>query len=405
MAAAPPSLPLVLGAAAAAEDAPEEGDEEGRLTRRPVLRRLPGGEGADIDWHELLHLVLVPPSPALGESCQPLAGEVAASQRGERGGNDDGKAKALEGRSDTFEVLTSFAALWLYAFLFVGVELWCLCFVGESFFGILTGGTLMSLREPQGFKTLCHVLGGSAMWVLGFVQIIFRRWRKGPLAWIHRFGGKLFLFLWFGIVAPTATYLALNISVGRTKAQIMMTLAAMVTLDTTLFASYYFWRAWVVARRRLRGAESLALHGRAMRVGLLFTMIQLTQRPLQLVLILVRCSLLVAASLMPLSWLTMRWMLEEFVARCLDHHVVLAFTLILPYGILLMVLLDGPWSGIAQFLMELQPCDLEDFYGRSRPSKVELYLWRLRMPLYAVFRAFITHGWREDPLVGAAPEA
>ena len=178
---------------------------------------------------------------------------------------------------------------------------------GESFFGTLTGGVVESVRLSQGFFIRWHMFGGSAMWGLGGVQVALRRFRHGPLAWVHRLSGRAFLLLWGLLVGPTAFYLSLLVGVGEHRMQATMCGFAVAGMDTTVFAYYYFWRAYLVVRRRARGKESLALHGQAMRMGLTFTMLIIVQRPLQLFMISCR-GLLVASSAAlpafgPLGWL------------------------------------------------------------------------------------------------------
>mmetsp|Transcript_96358 Transcript_96358/g.223431 ORF Transcript_96358/g.223431 Transcript_96358/m.223431 type:complete len:270 (-) Transcript_96358:64-873(-) len=258
-----------------------------------------------------------------------------------------------------------------------------------------------------------HMCCGSAMWALGFVQIFFKRLRQKPLAWVHRNSGRLCLVLWCSVVGPTAAFLSLNIGAGPAQAHFFMSLFALMGLDTTLCAYYYFWRAFVIVRLKDLGDARLDLHSRAMRVGLGFTMLILIQRPMQLVFIGIRKVLLSLASVMPASPVPPSWeVLHSFVwttsmfvgsvgSVCLDQHVILSATTAMPLGVMLfagLFVIDGPRSRAGHWLMSLKPGEETAMFGSLEPGWFELVFWRLRVPAYIVLRMVVTRGWTQDPL-------
>ncbi|CAE8728480.1 unnamed protein product, partial [Polarella glacialis] len=251
---------------------------------------------------------------------------------------------------------------------------------------------VQSLTEGQGEPMRWHMLSGSAMWGLGFVQVVMRRWRQGPLAWVHRFCGRAFLLLWFVVVGPTAAFLGLFCGTGRLRSHFAMSLASIVYLDTTLNASWYFWAGWSVGRKRLRGSDSLKLHGKAMLTGLMFTMVIIQQRPTQFVVIWLRkWLLLMVGIILPVSW-------TEGVASFFDHHLILSITTVFPYGFVVPLMLDGPRSRLGVWAMRLTADDEVELFGRREPFTAELFFWRARVPLFVVLRAVVTDCWTRDPL-------
>jgi len=305
------------------------------------------------------------------------------------------------------EVLNSFDGhflnywlYWLAVCFFVVLQLLCFAGLGDSFFGVVTGGVVQSLSLSTGVAMTWHMCCGSVMWFLGFVQVFCGELRKGRLAWIHRASGRLLLVLWFIVVGPTAAYLSLYVGIGRARAQIIMTAFAITGVDTTLFASYYFWRGLLVARRQIRGKESFGLHGRAMRTGLLFTMLILFQRPLQFWVILFRYLILTAVSFAPSSpWelpASLAW-LRGLAIMASDHNVILSLTTVFPAGLMLL-LIDGPRSKIGHAIVGLKEGEEEEMFGSQLPSTIELTAWRLRVPVYLFARMLVTSGWTQDPV-------
>mmetsp|Transcript_57853 Transcript_57853/g.102791 ORF Transcript_57853/g.102791 Transcript_57853/m.102791 type:complete len:364 (-) Transcript_57853:21-1112(-) len=290
---------------------------------------------------------------------------------------------------------------WLCAMSFVTLELSCTVFTGDGLFGNLTGGVVESLRLDTGVPMLRHMLGGSLLWALGAFQCLGKRFRHGSLAWLHRTSGRIFLLLWLFVVGPTAAYLSLFCGIGPARAHVSMTFFAIISLDTTLFAYYYFWRAWLLIRRR-KGQE--ALHGQAMMAGLCFTMTILVQRPLQFLVIATRKILLLAAWASPDDWLWTKRNAEGIALNILDHHIGLAVTTAF-FGIMLLLTLDGPRSKIMVTAFPLTESMALDLFGSERPHVLELIFWRLRVPFYLLLRALVTNGWASDPIELMAAEA
>jgi len=287
-------------------------------------------------------------------------------------------------------------ALWLPALLFAFAQFVCVAITGDGLFGNLTGGVVESLRLVRtGGPMRWHLFGGGIMWALGVMQFVLKAFRHGRWAWIHRSIGKLFLCVWAFVVGPSAAYLSLFCGVGPANAQLTMMGFSVVSLDTTMFANYFFWRAWLVARRRSAGSSSLALHGKAMGVGVFFTMTIIFQRPLQFLGILVRQTMLnVAWNLPPwCSWI--RWIADALASSVLDHHVILSLTTLIyafpPF------LVDGPRSSAVVWALGLQKGECAELFGSDVPSRCELLFWRLRVPFYVFLRAIVTRCWTADP--------
>merc|ERR1712080_789193 len=103
-------------------------------------------------------------------------------------------------------------------------------------------------------------------------------------------------------------------------------MGSVVSLDTTVFAYYFFWRAWLVARRRANGSLIIDLHRKAMSAGTFMTFTILFQRPFQSIVIAFRKVLLLAAPAVPASWGWVQWVMEGVAVTLLDHNVVLSLT-------------------------------------------------------------------------------
>lgn len=298
-------------------------------------------------------------------------------------------------------IFLELSGYWIYVAAYVLAELGCWAFVGESFFGLLNGGAVESMRlaklQSQGLSMQLHVLGGSGLWFLGATQVLAKRWRSeaAGLAWLHRTLGRLFLLLWLFVAGPTAAHLSLFVGVGHNRMHGLMTAFTVTGLDTTLLAYYYFWRAWQIARHRARKSESLKLHGLAMRVGLIFTLLITYQRSFQLAVLALR-----HANLLLASWLDINIIhaYVDFLNRTvLDHHAVLSWTTLFPGG-LCPLLLDGPRSRVMVWFLGLKSHeDKLEFFGSLSPGSLEVFLWRARLPLYLALRALVTLGWTRDP--------
>jgi len=218
--------------------------------------------------------------------------------------------------------------LWVWALCWVSVQLGSFALTGDSFFGVLSGGVVQSLHLATGYRMTWHMLTGSLLWFLGFVQISGTSLRNGKLAWVHRWSGRLCLIVWFGIVGPTAFYLSLFVGTGKINAQFTMAAFAVTGMDTSVLASYYMWRALVVAFRQKRGRTSLGLHGRAMRLGMMFTMLILFQRPVQFMMICCRYIVLTVLSLLPASWTLPQSLifLKSWLDLAADYNSILSFS-------------------------------------------------------------------------------
>ncbi|CAJ1452018.1 unnamed protein product, partial [Effrenium voratum] len=163
------------------------------------------------------------------------------------------------------DMLAGTRVFWLAPGLFVAAQLAAFAWTGgeESFFGMVTGGVVESLSLDTGAIMRWHMFSASAMWALGAVQFLARRWRQGAWAPLHRGLGRLFLGLWFAVAGPSAFYLSLYSGTGPSNAQVAMTAFSVVSMETTVLAFYYFWKGWRVAVRRRLGAETWRLHKKA----------------------------------------------------------------------------------------------------------------------------------------------
>mmetsp|Transcript_40031 Transcript_40031/g.92890 ORF Transcript_40031/g.92890 Transcript_40031/m.92890 type:complete len:384 (+) Transcript_40031:46-1197(+) len=293
---------------------------------------------------------------------------------------------------------------WLWILGFAFLQLLCWMFTGDSLFGNFTGGILESFHLRTGLPMTWHMCCGSAMWALGFVQIFCKRLRHGSLAWVHRISGRLCLLLWCFVVGPTAAYLSLYVSAGPSQAHIFMTLFALMGMDTTLFAYYYMWRALVIIRCRELGEDRLDVHGRAMRVGIGFTMLILFQRPMQFMVMAFRKTVVLLAALLPplpASWGLLQAVLGG-MGLVLDHHVILSATTAFPMAGVLLIF-DGPRSRAGHWLLGIKTGEETVLFGSAEPGRGELLFWRLRLVGYLLLRAVVTRGWAEDPLAEDSP--
>uniref|UniRef100_A0A7S1WRA7 Uncharacterized protein n=1 Tax=Alexandrium catenella TaxID=2925 RepID=A0A7S1WRA7_ALECA len=318
-----------------------------------------------------------------------------------------GKHRAIPIHAAFTDFVLTNKALWLYTFGFIAVQLSFVAMTGDGFFGNLTGGVVESLRLTTGTSMTWHVFSGSALWSLAFVQIFLRQLRRGPLAWVHRASGRLYLLLWCFIVGPTSAYLSLVVGLGRAHAHFFMAMFALTGIDTTVFAYYYFWRALVVVRYRTNGEDSRDLHGRAMRTGSKFTMLILWQRSVQFLVIALRwliLSLLRVLSLPTLwagavaaGWIPafLRVLVEGVVALPFDHNVILSYTTVVPAAVML-GWVDGPRSSVLCWAMSLKESEVEALFGSREPGRFEKWAWRLRVPLYVALRVVAAQrGWIE----------
>ncbi|CAE8599111.1 unnamed protein product [Polarella glacialis] len=290
-------------------------------------------------------------------------------------------------------------AVWLCIAGFVAIQLGTYALTGDSFFGTITGGVVESLRLSTGVPMTWHMMTGSAMWTLGFVQIMLKNLRHGSLAWVHRLSGVMLLLLWFFVVGPTAAWLSLHVGVGNAGAQWAMMIFAVVGMDSTSWASYYMMRGLIVIRRRARGSASIDLHSRLMRMGLTLTMLILFQRPLQFIGICIRFFLQLLSYVFPTdSWLARG--LQGFVHHALDHNVILSVTTMHPQALLFFVF-DGPRSEIALILVGINPQDYDEMveaFGSAEPYLLEKLFWRLRYLLFFLLRYHVTNGFTVDPV-------
>lgn len=299
----------------------------------------------------------------------------------------------------TFEQTTQGLLLpwfWLLPLLFVSLQLGCFAVRGDSLFGTLTDGIVESLKlAVTGRAMTWHMCGASGMWALGAAQFLLKPLRHGRLACVHRFLGRAYLALWCSVVGPTAMYLSLYVGTGPIDAQLAMTAFSVVSLDTALFAYYFFWRGWCIARNRVNGAKSFDLHRKAMSSGIVFTMTILFQRPFQSLVIGLRGLLLHIASILPASWAWAQWASQGVALTLLDHNIGLAWTTCM-FGISIS-LIDGPRSWIVRLALGLDEDGACELYGSSEPRWVEVMFWRLRVPLYLALRAIVTRAWTIDP--------
>jgi len=285
--------------------------------------------------------------------------------------------------------------IWALAIVFVSATFICVILAGDTFFGLLTGGVVESLRLGTAVPMSRHMIGGSLMWGLGAFQFLGKGFRRGYLAWLHRLSGRVFLFLWCVVVGPTAAYLSTLTGVGPANAQIHGAIFCMVSLETTIMAYYFFLRAFLIARRRERGEASLVLHGQAMTLGILLTMTILAQRPIQFVLIGLRMLLLLIGSALPNSWSSMKSITEGVAIHILDHHRCLSQTTWL--GGMGVLFFDGPRAKVVRLVWPLDASSARDLFGSEKACMAELLFWRLRWPVYFLLRAYVTNGFSEDP--------
>lgn len=291
----------------------------------------------------------------------------------------------------SLHIFSKVKVYWILIGVWMLFELLSYVLAGDSFFGILTGGVVETLKKSQGRMMTWHMFAGAVMWGLCCFQVLGKKFRHGPLAILHRMSGRIMLLLWFFIVGPSAAYLSLIVGIGKQNLHFFMTLFALAGMDAVVIASYYFFRALLLIRR----GGSKDLHGRGMKVGMTFTMLITFQRPLQFFLIVIRKGIVLIAELMTLLLGTSA--AEDFVTAVLDHHGILSVSTVIGGGWFLFIILDGPWSTVMYWLAGLEDGEDEELLGSKQPSFLELVFWRTRLPLYLVLRAWVTEGFSIDP--------
>lgn len=286
---------------------------------------------------------------------------------------------------------------WWFPGTFVVVELGCLLGPRRtSLMALVTDGTYGVMEHSALMRV--HVWAAMVMWLLGAVQALGKGLRRSRPK-LHRALGVVFLLDWALIVGPTALYLSLYIQGDS----MFGTLSAMVLCDVTLLSYYFFWRAWRVARERVRGAKSLQLHGNLMGMGMLGTMSQLPQRLFMLIILFIRKS--ISESLLYFHC--------DRAAAGLRYWVTDQFAFGLSMvlgGAIVLFAVDGPrteYMNKGCLPREKYPLR-EGMFGETVEDELEMYpydvtkpsvrwKWRTRLFVYFVARGVVTSFWSEQP--------
>jgi len=287
---------------------------------------------------------------------------------------------------------------WAFTAVWVSAALGTWIISGDTLLGRLTGGVVESVPlakdHHMGLSIQGHIIGGSLLWFLGFVQVMGKWMRRDPrYAGWHRLSGRVFLLLFAFVVGPSAFHLSLFVGVGKEGMHLVMTFFSVLGMDTTVLAYYFFWRALQLARTRPSG-DALQLHGTAMHLGLALTMLIVFQRPLQVLVICFRQLCL---------WVLAPWagegsLIDVWSKSYFGHNAILSWTTVLGGAGVLPFLVDGPHSGISCFLIGAKTEEQRStFLGTSEPRPHVLLFWRLRFPLYLALRCAVTAGWTTDP--------
>ena len=172
----------------------------------------------------------------------------------------------------------------------------------------------------------------------------------------------------------------------------------------TALSYYFFYRAWRVARRRVQGAKSLALHGNLMGLGLVGTASQIPQRMIMAFLIAARGSLLAGMGLVGLS------ASSAWVRHWITDESCFGWSMFIGPGLTLM-LIDGPRSRLTK-QAALQMGDRREFHdpywGSTDAEEKEMYAydvdsarvrwqWRARLAAFVLARGAATAWWTEQP--------
>jgi hypothetical protein len=287
---------------------------------------------------------------------------------------------------------------------FICVQVASLALSSETFFGHLTGGEVQSLRVPvangdawRAFVLRVHIGSSIVMWTLAALQIEGVTPRHGSRAWLHRAAGKCCAALWFLAAGPTAFWLSLRSGTGAASAQLASAAFSLVSMEFVFFTTYFFARALVVIRARRRGARSVALHARLVKMALFCSASILWQRPLQLLVIAGRATAWRAAAALSAA---------DAAAGAppvlLDHAVVLSNTTVLTGGLLLPLCVDGPRARLFRRILGIgSRADVEEAFGSASASPLERWAWRLRTLVFLLLRFHVTGGFTRDP--AAAP--
>lgn len=280
--------------------------------------------------------------------------------------------------------------VWSMPLLYFVVQIVCMALSGESLVGYLSQ-ELDMLQRPSGTPFLIHLCSSAAMWILALAPRNRRNlWSQGA--------GLFLLLTWTLIAAPASVVLALAEGVGSARyGHVPSLITSMVLMDSTVFASYFFYRAWRIAR--VSHADKVQLHETAMLAGLLFSLIPTLNRIFSMIELLGHTSLKAFNSHLPTTWEANRFwfgVLQSVADVVLEPHRVRAYVALM-IGVYPLMCLDGPRASLLQEGFNMRETAAIAFFGFKGIGRVERLLWRIRLPIYLLIRLAVTSGFTLDP--------
>ena len=281
--------------------------------------------------------------------------------------------------------------VWTMPLFYFVVQITCMVASGESLAGYLSG-ELDMLQRPNGTAFLINLCSSAAMWILAMLP------RNRNHVWSQGASGLLLLLFWMLVAAPSSVVLAFGEGVGVAQYGHLPSLIFCVVLaDSTVFASYFFYRAWRITK--VAYADKVQLHETAMLAGLLFSLITTMIHIFCVAELLGHTALKAFNAGLPETWKGSRFwfgLLQTAADVVLEPHRVRAYVALMT-GVYLLMCFDGPRASLLQEGFKMRETAASNFFGNKGMGRLERFLWRIRLPAYVLIRWVVTSGFTVDP--------
>lgn len=282
--------------------------------------------------------------------------------------------------------------VWSMPLLYLMIQMGCIALSGDSLVGSLSSRELDSLHLPNGIAFLAHLCSSGVMWLLAVLP------RKPKELWGQQVTGLFLLLTWILVTAPASVVLALGESVGSASyGQLPSLISSVIFADSTVFTTYFFYRAWRI--QRASHADKAQLHETAMLAALLFSLIPTLQRFFSVMELLCHNAFKVFLAYLPSSWEACHFYFGAFEALIdvlLEPHWFRAYVSLMT-GVYLLMCFDGPRSSLIQEGFKMRETAASSFFGSKAPGRIESLLWRGRLLVYVLLRCAMTKGFTADP--------
>eukprot|EP00913_Durusdinium_trenchii_P024536 g23034.t1 len=250
--------------------------------------------------------------------------------------------------------------VWSMPLLYLMIQMGCIALSGDSLVGSLSSRELDSLHLPNGIACSSGV-----MWLLAVLP------RKPKELWGQQVTGLFLLLTWILVTAPASVVLALGESVGSASyGQLPSLISSVIFADSTVFTTYFFYRAWRI--QRASHADKAQLHETAMLAALLFSLIPTLQRFFSVMELLCHNAFKVFLAYLPSSWEACHFYFGAFEACTLSP----------------LWYFEG---------FKMRETAASSFFGSKAPGRIESLLWRGRLLVYVLLRCAMTKGFTADP--------